>query len=194
MKKALIAIATIILAVIMAISCIATTPEDSSVDNEYIIETYKNNIAQNLYYNCGEYLYVTIIDGTECYTTADGDFYYGDKFICSNMDFTAIVNTAEIFEKYKANIAQHAYYHSGDYMYVTVIDGAECYTTVDGEFYYNGDLVFHNAATADKDMVGTVIFQHGIIAVTYDSDFIYIYYLGEIVDILNIHTGTPPKG
>ena len=194
MKKTLIAIATIILAMVMAISCFATTPEDASVDNEYIIETYKSNIAHHLYYNSGEYLYVTIINGTECYTTADGDFYYGGKLICSNMDLTAIVNAAEIFEKYKANIAQHAYYHFGDYMYVTVIDGVECYTTVDGKFYYNGNLIFHNTATADKDAIGTVIFQYGIIAVSYDSDFIYTYYLGEIISILNIHTGTPPRG
>jgi len=141
--------------------------------------------------------YPMMIDGMPCYQNEAGELIYGTHHIVAYELWTTN-HKARIIERYKENIAAGKYYHTNNAYYVTIIDGRECYQTLEGQFFYGTELLYNKVSTLDRidKHAGELIASnfHTAIYYNYESNFITIYNFGEITTIINTLTGNTPRG
>jgi len=196
MKKAFIIIATLILLAICSTSVLACESPIHLPENEGIIRDYVASVQSGNYYHTEDSYFVSILDGKEMFQTFDNLLIYDGQCICADVSTLGIPTIkTELINYYMEQIEAQNYIKSfGKTSYLTFGDNFDVfYVTEDGRLMYNSEILVYNVATMDNE-IGTIIYQHGTTAVTVDSDFIYVYHFGEIVDVINIHTGGHPRG
>lgn len=167
------------------VDCLPIYEEDGSIIS---VEMLASGAATRVIY------YPMMIDGLPCYQNEYGDLIYGGHNVVGHELWNSNLK-AHVLANCKTNLLEGKFYHTNDKMYVTVIDGLECYQTIEGQLYYDGNLLYNNVATLDRlNDSETVIYQNCGTAITLDTDFITVYHYGEIIEIINIHTGNHPRG
>lgn len=102
---------------------------------------------------------------------------------------------ARIVELYKAALREDKYRHDNDKRFIAYVDDIECYQTLDGTFFYGEEVLYNYFATCDKvDDIGSFVYKDHNTAVVVDENFIYVYSCGEIISVINLHTGEQPLG
>lgn len=159
--------------------------EDGSIIS---VEMFSSGTSSEIIY------YPMMIDGLPCYQNEGGDLIYGVHNIVAHKLWDVNLK-AHVLDQYKSNLLESKFYHTNDKMYVTVIDGLECYQTPEGQLYYDGKLLYNNVATLDRlDNNETIIYQNSGTAITLDTEFITVYHYGEIINTINIRTESNSKG
>lgn len=196
MKKAFIIIATLILVAICSTSVLACESPVHIPENEGIIRDYVATVKSGNYYHTDNSYFVSILDGRELYQTFDNLLIYDGQCICADVSTLGIPTIkTELINYYMEQIEAHNYIESfGKTSYLTFDDNFDVfYITEDGRLMYNSEVLVNNIATMDNG-TGTIIYQNAATAISVDDDFIYVYHFGEIVNIINIHTGGQPRG
>lgn len=198
MKKAFIIIATAILAIMVSISVSAQDNESFYNDIDILTE-YANCLNSGRYYTTDTSQHTVMINNVECHQKMDGKFVYNNDILFENVEEIIGYN---ILKKYIGEFYIHqvqngkCIYKLGKMHNVVITDTYDmCYVTEDGKLMCGGEVIYENVSTIDNLQTNqTVIYQNYGTAITVDSDFVYIYYLGEIREVINIHTGNHPKG
>lgn len=198
MKKAFIIIATVILTIMVSIS--VSAQDDSSIYNDVdILKEYENCLNSGHYYTTDASQHTVIINNVECHQKMDGTFIYNDDILFQNVEDVLGYNILKkyIREFYIYQVQNGGcIYKLGNMHNVVITDTYDmCYTTEDSQLVCGGEVICENIATMDNLQTNeTVIYQNYGTAVTVSSDFVTVYYFGEIVEVVNIHTGNHPRG
>lgn len=171
---------------------------DSILSIEEIVKQYENALNAGEYYTTDASQHTVNLNGVECHQKMDGTFVYDGRVLIENIEEFTGYNVLKnyIGEFYIYQIRTGNYIESlGKMNYVVMTDTyALCYVNTDGNLICGGEVIYNCVATMDDTFTATIIYQQYGTAVTVDSDFIYVYHFGEIVDIINIHTGGHPRG
>ena len=163
-----------------------------------ILESYETALANGEYFTTDASQHTVNINGVECHQKMDGTFVYDGRVLIENVEEFTGYNVLKnyIGEFYIYQIRTGNYIESlGKMNYVVMTDTYDlCYVNTDGNLICGGEVIYNCVATMDDTFTATIIYQQYGTAVTVDSDFIYVYHFGEIVDIINIHTGGHPRG
>lgn len=197
-KKLIVAIIATLTLILAATSTTALAC-DSPIhipENESIIREHVASVLSGDYYHTDDSYFVSILNGKKMYQTFDGLLIYDEQCICTDVSTLGIPTIkTELTNYYLEQIEARNYIESfGKSSYLVFDNNFDVfYVTEDGCLMYNSEILVYNIATMDNE-IGTIIYQNLATAISVDSDFIYVYHFGEIVDIINIHTGGHPRG
>lgn len=164
-----------------------------SVDE--IVLNYEILLNKGEYFTTDASQHTVSINGVNCHQKMDGTFVYDGNVLLSDITSVTGYNVLkEYLGAYFIRRVEAGNYINNNFMpYLVITDTFDLLYVKNGALICNGETIYNCVATMDQEN-GDIIFQSLGLAVSFDGDFIYTYYFGEIVSVTNIHTGLSPRG